>query len=491
VPKALIDVGATDTIYGSNTLLYPRVITDNLLPSEYLPPQSQAAFPTVNLPISIQAPSGLFESEVTSIRPFRDLGDWTTKKGVTGNASLDPTDLGYGERWYPNNEGGSEGVVFIDPFYKADDNPFIATITTNFTIGAGKSLQERYPTNFFSNQLTVFETNPVKSNLDIFWETSTSGLISTLNDSVVEGVGSSGFPVGVSDIGFEFFENDAADTRITLKFEPVDVDNNACVDLNQSISNFNVVDANLVNVTSTFAIKQDNSGTSGTPAFWIENTKPVPYLYDSISRRWTFSFDVTANGGTASVKFKGSLSNIVPSFNYNPIQWFRMNSDPTLDGSQQTKLLNLKPYLNGLGGVDFSNQCITEMSFDSFQNGSLNDPYSEIYVELGEIYSNGALVNTTDWPTAARPIVYAPGTFTGLTDLANNVPVQSSSWVLAFPDNFNDTYNQANNPNIPVLTDLQFILNITDCNNNSPNFVGGLTKTIQSQAVLPIWGFIS
>ncbi len=488
VPKALIDVGATDTIYGSNTLLYPRVITENLLPSLYLPPQSIGAGSAVNLPISIQAPSGLFESEVTSIRPFRDLGDWTTKKGVTGNASLDPDDALYGERWYPNNEGGNEGVVFIDPFYKADDNPFIATITTDFTIGAGKALQERYPTNFFSNQLTVFETNPVKSNLDIFWETSTSGLISDLNSEVALGF-PSGAPDGVSDIGFEFFENDSANTRITAKFEPVDDNNNACVDPAQSISNFNVINANGVNVTSTFEIKQDFSGTSGTPAFWIENTKPVPYLYNSTSRRWTFSFDVTANLTTTSVTFKGSLSNIEPSFTYNPIQWVGMQ--PTLNGATSSAIIPFSTY-SLAGQIDYSNECIAEISFNSFENGSLNDPYSEIYVKLAEIYSDGVLVDSTTWPVAARPIVYAPGTFFGSTNLANNTPVQTSSWVLAFPNNFNNQYNSVNNPGITnlITTDLQFTLSITDCNNNLPNFVGGLTKTIQSQASLPIWGIL-
>ena len=492
VPKALIDVGATDTIYGSNTLLYPRVITENLLPSLYLPPQSIGAGSAVNLPISIQAPSGLFESEVTSIRPFRDLGDWTTKKGVTGNASLDPDDALYGERWYPNNEGGNEGVVFIDPFYKADDNPFIATITTDFTIGAGKALQERYPTNFFSNQLTVFETNPVKSNLDIFWETSTSGLISDLNSEVTLASPANAVD-GVSEIDFEFLESDAANTRITAKFEPVDSSNNACVDPTQSISNFNVINANGVNVTSSFEINSDLSGTSSTPAFWIENTKAVPYLYSSRNRSWTFYFDVTATGSTVNIQFRGYLSNIAPSISYNPIQWWNQNLYPAQDGGAYLlRTLGFSNYLTASGvGDDFSNQAIVEINPDSFLNGSLTNPQAEIVVELDSILDlGGSPISLSDWPEDRRPIMYAPGTFSGSNDYIGTTPgaqsISNSSWVLAWPSVFQ---KQQNPSTIPESTYFQFVLKISDCNNNKPNNVGGLSTTTEG-TTLPVWGIL-
>ena len=481
VPKALIDVGATDTIYGSKVLLYPRVITTNLLPSLYLPPQSIQSVAGVgwplNLPISIQAPNGLFESTVTSIRPFRDLGDWTTKKGVTGDASLDPDAALYGERWYPNNEGGTEGVVFIDPFYRADDNPFVATITTQFTIGSGKALQERYASNFFSNQLTVFETDPVISNIDIFWETSTSGLISELN-TAIESTFDPNAVTGVSDIGFEFLESDAANTRITAKFEPVDSNNNPCADPIQSISNFKVINRVGADVTSSFSVQQDLSGSGGTPAFWIENTKARTYLYDSTQRRYSFSFDVTAKLATVNVVFKGSLSNIEPSFTYNPIQWADIVNEPTRDGSTKLKSTTLNP------SEPISNKAIWEINPDSFSNGSLTNPSAEIYVEMNNVIYDGSGVAypISSWPLSARPVIYSPGTFTGSQSFMVST-IQSTSWIIAWPVGVSVA-------DIEYVTnrDFQFTLKITDCNNNQPNNVGGLSTTTLPSSLLAIWG---
>ena len=52
--------------------------------------------------------------------------------------------------------------------------------------------------------LSVYETKPVYSLLDIFWETSTSGLISDLNADVLTGY--EGI-VGLSDINWDFKES--------------------------------------------------------------------------------------------------------------------------------------------------------------------------------------------------------------------------------------------------------------------------------------------
>jgi hypothetical protein len=71
-------------------------------------------------------------------------------------------------------------------FYRSDSNPFIAEISTS------KQLEEQFGVPAFYNasgfagikKLAVFETAPTESLLDIFWETSTAGLIQDLNDLI-------------------------------------------------------------------------------------------------------------------------------------------------------------------------------------------------------------------------------------------------------------------------------------------------------------------
>ena len=52
--------------------------------------------------------------------------------------------------------------------------------------------------------LAVLETPPVESLLDIFWETTTTGLISDLNEDILTG---SDAPVGLTSLGFIYKEN--------------------------------------------------------------------------------------------------------------------------------------------------------------------------------------------------------------------------------------------------------------------------------------------
>jgi len=60
-------------------------------------------------------------------------------------------------------------------FYDYDSNPLIARISTSSKIG------HRSDTVGGIQHLAVYETEPVESLLDIYWETSTSGLINDLN----------------------------------------------------------------------------------------------------------------------------------------------------------------------------------------------------------------------------------------------------------------------------------------------------------------------
>ena len=74
--------------------------------------------------------------------------------------------------------------------YNSATNPLVATITTEKAIGAsgltnqGSAIGvDAWPYTF-----SVYETEPVESRLDIYWETSTTGLIADLNTEIIENV---------------------------------------------------------------------------------------------------------------------------------------------------------------------------------------------------------------------------------------------------------------------------------------------------------------
>ena len=81
------------------------------------------------------------------------------------------------------------GVSDIDSdvnFYQLESNPSIARISTDSGIGATKGLANNVPP-YMAPILSVYETDPDVSLLDIFWETTTAGLISDLNEDVLTG----------------------------------------------------------------------------------------------------------------------------------------------------------------------------------------------------------------------------------------------------------------------------------------------------------------
>ena len=236
IPKDLTNVGATDQIYGSKESLYFRVIQPNTTGSIY-------GSVTENKWNSEQAGNkGLvLESTVVSIQPFLDLGTWTTQKGVTGSIS------------YPGGHENPTGTFVpgtTDPFVKSDNNPYIANIDHSlmkYRIGFFESAQvpssPTVPpfTSFFSKSLIVAETKAKVSNLDLYWETATSGLVSTLNTQIATG-GNSTAPKRVSTFSFSFDESvlydglSAAKSILQQDITIICKNNNATTNPNYSIA---------------------------------------------------------------------------------------------------------------------------------------------------------------------------------------------------------------------------------------------------------------
>lgn len=109
------------------------------------------------------------------------------------------------------------GVYTESPFYlipdeeKLGSNPLIARMATRKAVGAeGGAASISDSVSFEDFSLNVVETRPKQSNIEIFWETSTSGLISGINTEALSPANSEGIPYQVSD--YNFIANETSDT---------------------------------------------------------------------------------------------------------------------------------------------------------------------------------------------------------------------------------------------------------------------------------------
>ena len=214
VPKDLADVGPTEEIYGSETLLFPRVATKYIVATSNISDTTLGAASQVAQLANAQSSQVPYKYlfEVNSIQSFKDLGEWTT------NRNLNPV----ANTVYPVS-----GVNSVDPlFLGASSNPFVAEINTSFLVGYSPVKQTATVAEFSKN-LNVFETDPVKSNLEIYWETSTSGNIQLLNDDIITGTGA---VIGedVTNMNFSMFEDQVPSplAYVTSIFEPIDAAGN-------------------------------------------------------------------------------------------------------------------------------------------------------------------------------------------------------------------------------------------------------------------------
>ena len=186
-----------------------------------------------------------------------------------------------------------------DPlFLGGNKNPYVAKIATQTRLGYTSAIQRPGDSvePQFAENLHVFETSPVESALEIFYETSTSGLISELNTSI-RNAEPSGVLTGISPIIFSLQEGDAVGTNATNVFEVMKGDG-ANQKIQNPLSNISLVrvfDGEGTNVTNKFEIVKIGSGSSGTsPTFAIRNTVKFVYTSESFNGDCLFEFTLRA-----------------------------------------------------------------------------------------------------------------------------------------------------------------------------------------------------
>ena len=405
VPRELGEVGADDKTFNSTTILYNRVNPRASITSLY----------------STQSKTKRKGEKVVSIEPFKNLGEWTSTKGKLFPGGNIPNDISSSPPsptpWYPYYITGSDPdwvFNFHDIFFNAESNPFIAKIETNFQIGATPTYASKGGIENSWQDLGVFETEPTKSVLDIYYETSSSGLISVLNDDV----GTNG-PFSLRDtsgndsvtgaLQWILSENDASGSDATLYFEAFTEPDQSnptgtqCADQNNTMSIVSVVDGNGNDRKSEFTIFRENSTSYN---FKIQSNALFMFGENaSTLESYTFVIRVTANAITNDI----TLNN------------FRLINDPPvlsamyLNGSNQSYNLTSLPILPAQtllynGPINTANVSSFEVIRFTAKNGSADTNRDTDQLSATVVDSNNL----------PHPYLYIDNTRANGTQLANN-----------------------------------------------------------------------
>jgi hypothetical protein len=214
--------------------------------------------------------------------------------------------------FFPDGVSPSTPPAGFENFYQIDSDPLIARISTVQELGVVTTS----PNNVI--KLAVYETKPIQSKLDIYWESSTSGLISELNTAIQEGSDSS--VDSVSGWSFSLSEADGPGTPVTTQIVFKDI-------LGAEITPTNVVIQSVftgtgANVSDKFFIEQ-----VGISNKYIVKTKVTPtpayfyYGYNATNAE-RYSFTIQATVGTPPISnsfvLTGQLSNVTPTITNKP-----------------------------------------------------------------------------------------------------------------------------------------------------------------------------
>ena len=282
IPRDLSEVGAQDKQFRSSVQLFGRV--ENTA-SEFNTVGSKQYFP---------------ERKSFTVNQIEDLFD-----------SFDVLQF-YGQ-------GGTDIIPVTDPnspyyaFFRSESNPFVAEfVTSNVVEDQFGLINLPYAPNQtyqrFEN-INIFETKPTESRLDIYWETSTSGLISDLNIAIA----SQGSPQAAQIVDWQYNHSEAngPGDDITTNFKFIDILGNDIASFDSIV--MTVTDDALEDVTSKFTLIDNLDGT-----FKVQVAVGEYFLYktNTPANIFDYKFVTVVNPGDAQntvSMFNQPLINITPT----------------------------------------------------------------------------------------------------------------------------------------------------------------------------------
>jgi hypothetical protein len=226
----------------------------------------------------------------------------------------------------PTTSPPTAPVVSTEPdngnkvFYQIDTNPLIARIsTTEKSIGWENKANTLPAYVSMLPFLAVYETAPFESNIDIYWETTSAGLIVDLNSAVLsdfEGI------IGTENLSWDFNESYVFDQNVTSFFGLITSTGQAYLGV-ANVFIDSVVDGEGIDQTGLFSIEPGASGGTNAGKFKItyKGSGIVFNQGSEITNVYTFVLDVTtAEGFNTQLTVggeeagEGALANKAPTF---------------------------------------------------------------------------------------------------------------------------------------------------------------------------------
>ena len=244
--------------------------------------------------------------------------------------------------------GGADGNKV---YYQIDSNPLIAKISTEIkSIGwAADNIEnplENTTTGVYDwnmqPYLAIYETEPVESLLDIYWETTSGGYIADINTQVI-----SGFD-GITSLGqpnFDFTEASVPGEPITNYFEPINSQGVFIDDTEAELLSVYNGEQPAMLVTDQFELEIGTLAPDiGKYRLKIAGTSPgFTFTENSyINDVFTFTIQSSVNGIITENEITGiqyddgALKNIVPDFNNITAQQWPLDTTTILPASTWT-----------------------------------------------------------------------------------------------------------------------------------------------------------
>ena len=233
IPRDLSEVGPDQKQYRSSVRLFGRVAPINNNSINF----NQQYYPTIQ-------------------------GDTVVSISTLADTNYNGTTLGDITEADPNNTNVSVSTYSLEylEFYQSNTNPLIARVGTTNKIGKYNVDPANYT---YENTLAVYETDPTESLLDIYWETTSAGLISDLNIAIQDG----GFLGAIQTNGYSWVCSEGDANGSDCFTDKVTVING----FGNTIYNDIVFELDRVTtasgavVTSSFTIDQRGGGTIANP----------------------------------------------------------------------------------------------------------------------------------------------------------------------------------------------------------------------------------
>jgi hypothetical protein len=290
---------------------------------------------------------------ITNYEEWADTTNTEIKARISLNHSV--VNMQPNEGLEINPQGETRDGTTQGTFFNYQTNPFITKLKTQKPIGqfavAGNEK--------FYNRLSVYETQPEFSNIDIFWETSSAGLISDLNTAIAvttttpTGLKSS-TGVGV-DVIFDFNENDASGSYITDTIKAIN-GTPAFITSNISMALVNVYNSGH-DISNQFTL--ENQGLGG---YRIKTTTEFVADANPNANSYAFNIEVsqTVSGNTYVYPFylKAGISNTVPTI--TPVAPATCGGvlAATISGARDNKIATFNG-VNGSASTNLNTQDLT------------------------------------------------------------------------------------------------------------------------------------